>query len=104
MDGESETWRERVRERDRWMEVWVHPSAETLWGFGSGSIRSCMLGGWGPTRVGLVPARPTDTGSDCDLGNLEARSSPSALCHVPQVVPEPGGNISLQQDDQLSVV
>lgn len=37
--------------------------------------------------IWLVAAHPTDDWSAWDLGNLEARSTPWALCHVPLAIP-----------------
>lgn len=44
----------------------------------------------GPPWIRLVPTRPTDCRSDWDLGTLEVRSTPHALCPVPQSVLPPG--------------
>lgn len=48
----------------------------------------CVFGG--PPWIRLVPTRPTDCRSDWDLGTLEVRSTPHALCPVPQSVLPPG--------------
>lgn len=50
-------------------------------------VANCCESSWHPWIV-VVAARPTDAQLDWDLGNLEARSTPRGVCHIPQAIPE----------------
>lgn len=62
-------------------------------GVGGGYFQSC---GWraGAPWIGLVLACLTDAQLDQDVGNLEARSTPRALCHSQVIFEQAGAHCS----------
>lgn len=59
--------------------------AQGLWQW---VLRVLWVGGWDLHGSDFFSARPKDSQSNWDLGNLGSMSKHWALCHIPQVIPE----------------